>query len=539
MMRTPWIILAAALGAAAQSGGMVSGRVGNSVNGDAIGGATVTLRGMGEGTEETYITETGADGRFAIRNIAPGVYEPRPSKQGYEQRKSNHFATANDFPPVTVEAGAPAAPIELKLIPDGVVAGRVVTADGDPVRRAQVQLEEYRYAGGKKQLMAARTMATDDRGQYRIYNAPPGKYYLHVAPGNQMGRGMTFGPDAQPQLQTGLTECFYPGSPDAAHATELDVAPGAELDGIDVHLSDERLYSIRGQLTMPDVEKGGGINVFATRVPHDGRMSPYPMRMMNENQYEVFGLPPGTYTVVAQHFPPPKRGGQSGPVDSEYASQVVEVVDRDVDHIDLSPTPGATIKGVVKVDGSPLPNNRFNINLEQVDSSWNFNPNAQVSADGSFTLHAAPGKYRVRIFGPAMYVKTVLVGKETVANRVIDASRPVGDLTIVVSGDFGKVEGRVVDDEGKPVYNADVTLIPDQRDEDWPMRFRSAMTKPDGAFSVSAEPGEYRAFAWLGVEQGAPQDAEFRKPFEERGVTVKVEANGKATAELKVIRAPE
>ena len=127
--------------------------------------------------------------------------------------------------------------------------------------------------------------------------------------------------------------------------------------------------------------------------------------------------------------------------------------------------------------------------------------------------------------------------KTAIPNSVNHTSRLAGNLTLVVSNDFGKVEGTVMDEAGKPVFNADVTLIPDQRQSDWQERFRSGLTKADGKFSIaSVQPGEYRVYAWLGVEQGAPQDAEFRKPYEDRAVVMKVESNGKQAVDLKVIQ---
>src|SRR5579863_3108402 len=110
-LRAAAFVMAAALSAFAQSGGVVSGRVVNTLHGEPVAGATVTLRGLDDGPAQTYITETGADGRFSIANMVAGTYEPRPSKPGFEQRTPDHFATANDFPPVTVVAGQAAAPI--------------------------------------------------------------------------------------------------------------------------------------------------------------------------------------------------------------------------------------------------------------------------------------------------------------------------------------------------------------------------------------------------------------------------------------------
>jgi hypothetical protein len=42
------------------------------------------------------------------------------------------------------------------------------------------------------------------------------------------------------------------------------------------------------------------------------------------------------------------------------------------------------------------------------------------------------------------------------------------------------------------------------------------------------------------VEPGAPQSAEFREPYEDRGVAVKVEANRRNAVDLKaIVPAPE
>jgi protocatechuate 3,4-dioxygenase beta subunit len=544
MTRAGLLLVAAALVASAQSGGVLSGRVVNTTHGEPVAGATVTLRGLDEGAAQTYITETGADGRFSIANMVPGTYEPRPSKPGYEQRTPDHFATAKDFPPVTVEAGKAADPIELRLIPDGVIAGRVVDSDGDPVRRAAVEAEQYGYAGGKKQLRPTRGAQTDDRGEYRIYHLAPGKYWLHVQPSSRRN-------PAQPRLmpgsvqgqnvppQTGLAPAYYPGSPDVNHATELQLAPGAELDGIDIRLTSERLYSIRGRVAVEG--NSHNYSVFAQSLSVPMSRNGFPMRMENDH-YELLDLPPGRYAVIGQAFPMPQPGQQPSAQQQnsqrQYAHLTVEVVDRDVDNIDLTFEPGATVKGIVKAEGSASVKDVVNVNLNPDDSTaMMFGAGTRVEADGTFTLQTAPGVYNLRANGRLVYLKTVMNGTEALPDRKIDTARLSGNLTLVVSNDFGKVEGTVMDQAGKPVFNADVTMIPDQRQSDWQERFRSGLTKADGKFSIaSIQPGEYRVYAWMGVEQGAPQDAEFRKPYEDRAVVVKVEPNGKQAIDLKVIQ---
>jgi hypothetical protein len=529
------LVAAAAFAAAAQSGGAVSGRVINSVHSEPVSGAIVTLRGIDDATTQTYIARTASDGRFSIPNMAPGTYEPRPSKTGYEQRTPGRFATEKEFPPVTVEAGKAAPPIELRLIPDGVIAGRVVDSDGDPVRWATVETQQYAYVAGKKQLQTRRAASTDDRGQYRLFHLPPGRYYLRVEPGpGRTQQGWRFTPRAPVQNaepQTTLAPAFYPGATDVSRATELQLPPGIELASIDIRLTPERLYSISGHIAIGGAKDR--ISVMAQEISGTRNRNGFPMSF-DGDRYVLSGIPAGKYMVIGQQFP----GPQQPQSERQNAVQKVDIVDRDVEHVDLTFSPGATIKGVVKAEGSASVKDITNINLAPEDQNLGmFGAGARVAADGTFTLTPEPGIYYVRLNGPQVYLKAVLTGKETAPDRKIDTAHLSGDLTLVVASDFGKVEGTVVDDAGKPVYNADVTLIPDQGRGDWQYRFRSTLTKADGKFTiVSIQPGDYRAYAWVAVEQGAPQDAEFRKPFEDRAVVVKVEGNSMQTLSLKAIQ---
>ncbi len=531
------LVVGAAFGAAAQQGGAVSGRVTSAGHGEPVTGALVTLRGLDSGPAQTYIAMTGDDGSFSITNVAPGNYDARPSKKGYEQGAPGRPVTAAEFPPLAVEAGKSAAPIELHLIPDGVIAGRILNEYGDPLRRASVAAQQFGYTGGKRQLRTIRNTQTDDRGQYRLFHLPPGKYWLHVdaGPSRMQQRFLTpLGQTQNIEPQTGLAPAYYPSVPDAIHATELLVAPGMELNGIDVRLMPERLYSIRGHISIDGPKER--LSVFAQNLsPMEGPGSGISSRM-DGDQYELSGAAPGTYAVIGQQFP----GAQQKTGGRQYARQIVEVVDRDVEHVDLAFLPGVSIKGVVKTEGSAsLKDVVAGINLSPVDpAEVMFAAGARMAPDGTFTLDAAPGIYRVRVGGLQVYLKSIFIGKDPAPDHKIDTAHLSGDLTLVVASDFGKVEGTVTDEAGKPVFNAEVTLIPDQRQDDWQEWLRNTLTKADGAFSFSAiHPGEYQAFAWLGAEPGAAQDAEFRKPFENRASVVKVETNGRLSIHLKVIQA--
>lgn len=528
------LLLATALAAAAQTGATVQGRVTSSAHGEAVANALVTLRGVeapGGAPPQTYICQAGADGRFAIAGVAPGVYEPVPSKQGFIGRPAERIAAAHDFPPVTVEAGKPVTGIELRLIPESVIAGRVLDADGDPVRHAQVQAQQYAYVSGNKQLRSMHQVQTDDRGEYRMFNLPPGRYYVYaeaiprgarrMIPVNAQVRG-TLPP-------TSLAAAYYPGVADASRATELQAQPGGELDGIDISLAPEKRYSIRGKFQDGDAAKARRV---VRVVERSGNMARGQMTSLaGHDSYEVRDIAPGSYIVIGDSINP------ANPEERQFARQPVDVIDRDVDGVDLTFSPGVRVKGTVKVEGSAtLPLGDLTVLLQASDFSGQ--QQARVAADGTFSSpEMAPGIYQVRIGGRNAYLKSLRMGDQELPERKLDTEHFSGDLTVAVSADFGQVEGTVTDDAGKPVYNANVTLIADQSRADWQERFYSVFTLPSGRFHfANVQPGEYRAYAWLGVEPGAPQSAEFRKPYEDRAVPVKVEANGRQSLELKPIQ---
>jgi carboxypeptidase family protein len=521
------LALASPFVSSAQTGGAVQGRVISSLRGEPVAGVIVNLREMqtAEGrTPQTYICQTGADGRFSVAGMMPGIYDPHPSKQGYETRQPGRPVSAHDFSPITVEAGQTVAGLEFRLIPDSVIAGRVLDADGDPVRYAQVEAQQYQYVAGKKQLQQMRQAQTNDRGEYRIFFLAPGRYYLRATSSERSMGGARFINPQTAQPSEGLAAAYYPGVIDAARATELTAPPGGELGAIDIRLVPEKRYSIRGKMPTG----GGGVRL-TDRGPGNFRRPQYFINFTNGG-YEIRDVEPGSYWLIADSV---NRGHQE---EAQHARQAVDVIDRDVDGVDITFLPGVKLQGTVKVEGAaPLDLQKMQVMLQTSDFSGQ--QQAKIAADGSFSIQdLSPGTYQIRLAGRDAYVKSIRSGDRELPDRTIDTEHLPGDLTVAISGDFGRLEGTVADEAGKPVYNANVTLIPDQGKPDWQERFRNVFTMTDGNFKfANILPGEYQAFAWFGAELGAPQSAEYRKPYEDRAVRIKVEANGHQSLDLKVI----
>jgi hypothetical protein len=363
-----------------------------------------------------------------------------------------------------------------------------------------------------------------------MFNLPPGRYYVHAEAMARSSRRM-FQPNVQVRgalPPSTLAAAYYPGTAEPSRATELQAQPGGELDGIDISLAPEKRYAIRGKLPAGDpVKTRRGVRVAdrSGNMVRGGILS-----QMGRDTYEIRDIAPGSYILIGDSI------DAANPEARQFARQPVDVIDRDVDGVDLTFSPGVKVKGTVKVEGSAtVPLADLIVLLQAADISGQ--QQARTAADGTFSsAEMAPGIYQVRIGGRNAYLKSLRVGDQELPERKIDTEHLSGDVTMVISADFGQVEGTVTDEAGKPVYNANVTLIPDQSRADWQDRFYSAFTLPSGKFNfANVQPGEYKAYAWLGAEQGAPQSADFRKPYEERAVPVKVGVNGRQSLDLKPI----
>jgi hypothetical protein len=81
-----------------------------------------------------------------------------------------------------------------------------------------------------------------------------------------------------------------------------------------------------------------------------------------------------------------------------------------------------------------------------------------------------------------------------------------------------------------------VTLVPesDRRKEE--RLYKSTTTDQNGQVSLRGiAPGDYKLFAWEAIEEGAYQDPEFLRPYEERGKPVHVDEGSRLNSQLELI----
>ena len=492
MERAAVAILMAAAALHAQS--VVQGRVVNAVDGSAVKRAVVTLKG-----EETYLVRTDGEGRFALQDVVPGRYEVEAAREGYQAKAS---------PAVTVAAGSNAV-LRVQLVPLATIAGRITDDHGDPVADAAVEAMHYRFTGGNKQLRANARATTNDRGEYLVADVAPSRYYVRASK-----------PDHDPPIIGGFTDrgprrlmvyaaAYYPGTRDVNRATMLDATPGADVRNVDLRLERQGVYSIFGD-TAP------GLTAELIRLVN-APTAGYATRKGSSGPFEIWGLTPGRYAVTS------KRQGEL------YAMRRVEIVSDDVRGVDLTAATTVAVSG--RAEGAPA---GARVVLASEES-----PALDVTAPiegGVFRVNAQPERYVVRVQGGEAYVQSMKIGDRVIPDHRLTPGASTGEVVITVSTAMGRIEGTVVDAGGRPAVGVNVTLVPDQRLPFWGEMARTAVTNGTGAFTIAQViPGDYRVFAIAGSELGAALDAELRKPVDEKGTSVRVEADGTVVVKVTLI----
>jgi|SRR5271157_1791770 len=514
-------------------GGAVEGKVVTTNTAFPVRKATVVLRAApvaddqpSQAGRDNYLTQADADGRFSIAGVTPGTYECVASRAGFAAQPPEQFATTAAIPPITVANGQRVTDVVLRLTPLGVITGRVLDAEGYPVSFAGVFALQYGYQQGKKVLIEKGLAQSDDRGEYRIFDLFPGAYFLRASrPVYGVVRM------AQPSLAFAAT--YYPNALASAQAMPVEVAAAGEARSVDIHLQPLKVFSIRGKLPAAGaLGRGRNVVILARKRPADpessGEIYGYPN---GPDTWEMQGLPLGSYTLRL-------AGADPVPNVRQVALAYVDIVDADVDGVELSFAAEPEISGVVKPAGTAaVALDSLRVALLPADEGQQFI--SRVKADGTFpAIDVFPGIYRIAVEPEtAVYPKSIKLGDRELAGRQVDlTSGGGGALAIVVAGDFGKVHGAVTDAGGNPAAAHNVTLIPDQTRADWQSWFKETLTDAQGRFAISGvAPGRYTVFAWKDAPRGAPQNAEFRQPFEQLGLPVTVEPASAQTVNLKAI----
>ena len=206
--------------------------------------------------------------------------------------------------PIPLASGETRSGVELRMIPTGVIAGRVLNNLGEPVPGIVMYAARISYEGRRRKMTAAEysLLATDDRGDYRVYGLPPGRYYVAAVElkdfvnfGGSGAEGVDAA-DAPPKDHLGLQ--YYSGVADPAQATAVELRAGEEKAGLDFRYDYTPLVSVFGHVSIPALCPGRLDFQVDREIATDQK---YPVQFASspDGSFELRGISPGSWRISA------------------------------------------------------------------------------------------------------------------------------------------------------------------------------------------------------------------------------------------------
>jgi hypothetical protein len=522
----------------------LEGRVVNSVTSEPVNRVTLTLRMSGAAPVSMTAT-TDASGKFAFEGLAPGSYTLTAEKvgfirQGYGARTSASLGTT-----LALVAGQALKDLEFKLIPQGIIAGKVVDDEGEPIPRVFVTAVRLSGYGSRVRQPSALTSSTNDVGEFRIANLLPGRYLIKVAVAQPMagllgGMLASMGRSAEKPGQAKLTT-FYPNAADDASAAPVIVGPGQQVTGIIIPMRKGDVYQVQGSVLLAASNWAmSGISV--RLLPRDTGMDSVSATVSGmgsgnvkpDGSFVLVGVEPGAYDLIAT----PVNG------QLEALGRIpVDVGSANVKDVVLTVGERLQFAGTVRVEEQEKADLKaVRVTLKPEGLQLN-NPSAAPAADGSLKFEAVPrAKYAFSFSGlpEGTYVKSIRSGGQDVLNLGLDLTQAEssGSVEVVLSPSAAVVEG-VVKDGDNPSPLQYVSLVPDPLRPERSDLLRTVVSDQSGRFSVKGvAPGSYRIYA---LEESLPSsvftDPRFWAQFGSKSTRVKLGQSDRTQVDAPLIKA--
>jgi len=489
---------------------------------------------------------TDAQGHFAIENLDPGLYSLEADRNGfgpqrYGQRKPRGPATE-----LNLAAGQELKDLVFRLIPAGAVSGRITDETGEPLLGINIGIEETVYwDSGARRLQAVKTATTDDRGEYRVFMLPPGRYYMKAAPffAGVLEKGL---------INPNYVATYYPGVPDSANAAAIDLDPGAEVGGIDLVLRRQQLFSIHGRLVDSRTGKPPDLPpAFELHRRDSGDQVLVGGRDYNpaDGTFALLNVPPGTYWIVARLYMMRVEEQNRLRGVTRIVRTPVDLSTSDISNVLLQLPPEISIAGRISMDdGSAVANlqdlgqYRLSLRMKEPPGLASSTFEAPIRPDGTFLIeNVQPGDYNLWLYPPQSkhYIKAARLDGRDVLSGVQVSAAPSEGLDVLLGSDTAHIEGTIVDSDHKPVTGVAVVLIPTRERERRDL-YRMSITDQRGRFALPpAVPGEYKLFAWEDFEGQAYMDPDLLRKYEELGTPVNVAPSSASDVEVKLIPASQ
>jgi protocatechuate 3,4-dioxygenase beta subunit len=415
--------------------GSISGRV--TLADKPVPRVTVLLASAENGPIEKPAAKatTDEDGRFRLTNVPAGRYLVQafaPAFVGSTDAGSSRPAKA-----INLEEAESVEGIDIALTRGGVITGRVTDAGGQPLVQEGIRLIGLDERGQKRpvSLPYSFMFSTDDRGVYRLFGVPPGRYVVSAGVDTNAG-----------YVRTGFGISYYaltyhPDATDQSKATIIEVTSGGETTGIDITLGrPAKSYAASGRIVDVDTGKPIAGMRYGYGSLQPGRNSfGYATSGYTSNsrgEFRLEGIVPGHYAAFASSMEES---------DSYSDPALFQVTDGDVAGLEIKVHRGSSLSGVVAIEGASDQESAPKLSDVPLDVSVYSEP---VTAPRSHTINVGPdGSFRATGLPP---------GK---ANFFISQyPAPKGLSLLRVERDGVEQQGGVEISAGEQVFGVKVVL---------------------------------------------------------------------------------
>jgi protocatechuate 3,4-dioxygenase beta subunit len=427
--------------AAKMTNSSISGSV--TVESKPRGGVIVILQSLvASAGEESIKTKTNQDGSFRISGLAEGKYFITVLATAFVLESSGNDYLSGKV--ISIDENENVENMELKLVRGGVITGQVTDNDGNPVIEATMSLEQLPEPNQRRPLIPLQVgpFLTDDRGQYRFYGIPEGKYKISVLQ----------------QIGVARLRTYYPAIKDGSQAKVVEVNLGSEVKNIDVKVqSESKTYEARGRVIdesgqpLPDILLGyyrteAGMGAKGNHIETSGSI----VNVDARGEFRLVGLLPGQYTLYAQANSSQQPNWYSEPA-------IVNVSTAHINGIEVKAQRGGSISGVLLVENGVDDDLKTLLGKLRVVASlspeaglrgMNHQLSGKVDSSGAFKITGiGPGKVTIgfdsRTVKELALQRIELSGRDLVSGFSIGAGEHITNVRMLLSYGTGVVKGEV------------------------------------------------------------------------------------------------
>jgi protocatechuate 3,4-dioxygenase beta subunit len=438
-----------------QATGIITGRV--TLGEKAAANISVALMPSERTMERAAIAKATTDyeGRYRLSNIPAGRYSVVAIAPAFVGPTDGMYGEPGKT--VTISEGETVEKIDFALTRGGVITGRVTDSEGTPVIGERVQLNQQQGQNRWNNFSSFNPFMfeTDDRGIYRIYGIPAGRYIVSIGDAGEGGT-IRFGFGGRGYYK----RTFHPNVTEEAKATVIELAEGGEASGVDIIVgAKSKSFVATGRVVNENGKPVVGVRIGSSSLLKDGnRMGGFGYGTLSDTNggFRLDGLLPGRYAAFVWG---------DDEIEGYTDTVTFEVTDGNVSGLELKMRRGSSIAGVVVMEGTT--DRAVLAKLTQLSLAANVETeglvpptyaNVKIAPDGSFRIAGLrPGKARIFLAYPLTPGFTIArIEREGVTQRTIELGpgAQVTGVRVVIEYGTGAVRGVVKIENGSLPENA-------------------------------------------------------------------------------------